>query len=102
MAAVEQWEYWTEFFWANIENEGVREYVKKKWSHFDMPKFAPQTMIPELNAYGKEGWELIHMEPVRAVGNNEDILYQSGGDVSRKDWSNVYFCVFKRKITTSE
>jgi hypothetical protein len=102
MATVEQWEYWTGFFWANIDDNGVREYTKKRWPNWNVPKFAPQTMMPKLNDYGKEGWELIHMEPVRAVGDNQDVLFQSGGDITKKDWSNVYFCVFKRKIISSE
>jgi len=89
---MEKWEYWTGFLWANIESEGAREFIKKRWPDWkNPPKHAPQTMIPKLNNFGEEGWELVHMEPVALVGGSYDILF--GGP----DWSNAYFCVFKRR-----
>jgi len=48
--------------------------------------------MPELNKLGEEGWELVHMEPVAKVGNKGDVLI---GPNYR--WSNIYFCVFKRR-----
>jgi hypothetical protein len=94
---MEQWEYWTGFLWANIENKGARELIKQRWPDWNPPKFAPQTLIPDLNAFGEEGWELVHMEPVRVVGDNNDILFASGGEVGLRNWSHVYLCVFKRR-----
>jgi hypothetical protein len=94
---MEQWEYWTGFLWANATDDETRQYLKNRWPNWQPPKYAPQAMIPELNALGEKGWELVHMEPVRNVGKNHDILYSSGGETVQKDWSNVYFCVLKRK-----
>jgi hypothetical protein len=99
---MEQWEYWTTFCWANIENPGAREYLKKKAPNWNPPKFTPQTMIPDLNAYGEKGWELVHMEPVAEVGNNGDVAFVHGAEVTVRTWSNVYFCVFKRRKQSGE
>jgi hypothetical protein len=93
---MEQWEYWTTFLWANIENQGALEFVQKKFPDWKSAKFAPQTMMPQLDRFGEKVWELVHLEPVRAVGKNMDVFFSSGGEISHTDWSNVYFCVFKR------
>jgi hypothetical protein len=89
---MEKWEYWTGFLWANIENEGARELIKKRWPDWkNPPKYAPQTMIPALNNFGEQGWELVHMEPVAGVvGVNYDMAF-----FDKAEWSNAYFCVFK-------
>jgi hypothetical protein len=91
----EKWEYLTKFIWASIENEGAREYLQGAWPGWQPAKYSPETMIPELNAYGDKGWELVHMEPVGAAGKNRDVGFIAGEAIPR--WSNVYFCVFKRK-----
>jgi len=91
----EKWEYLTKFVWASIENQGAREYIQGAWSDSQPAKYSPETMIPELNAHGDRGWELVHMEPVGAVGKNRDVGFVAG-EVSPR-WSNVYFCVFKRR-----
>lgn len=91
---VEQWEYMTKFVYADINNEGAREYLERTFPDWrNPPKFTPQTMIPELNEYGADGWELVHMQPVAEVGSNGDVLFV--GDL--RQWSHVYFCVFKRR-----
>jgi hypothetical protein len=51
------------------------------------PKYAPQALMPELDALGNEGWELVHMQPVY-VGSNADVLIHS---LSERMWSNAYF-----------
>jgi len=91
---MEKWEYWTGFLWADIENEGAKELIKKIWTDWrEPPRNAPQTMIPQLNNFGEAGWELVHMEPVRRVGRIDYRVYFSG-----EEGSNVYFCVFKRRV----
>ena len=90
----EKWEYLTKFIWASIENEGAREYIHGTWPTWQPAKYSPETMIPELNAYGDRGWELVHMEPVGAAGKNRDVGFVAGEAIPR--CSNVYFCVFKR------
>ena len=95
---MEQWEYYTIFLWANIEHKGVQEYLKKIWPDWNPPKYTPQAMIPELNAFGEEGWELIHREPIHSTGRNFDVGFDTGGgSPAATHWSNVYFCVFKRR-----
>ena len=94
-----QWEYMTEFAWANIEHKGVAEYLANRWPNWKPSKFSPEAMIPHLNEWGKEGWELIHMEPIHSVGKNADVGFSTGGgSPAVTHWSNVYFCVFKRQI----
>jgi hypothetical protein len=94
---LEQWEYWTGFVRAEIDSPGVQDYLKQRWPNWDPPKYAPQAMIPELNKFGAEGWEMVHMEPVREVGKNHDISFFQSGMSASYEWSHVYFCVFKRK-----
>jgi hypothetical protein len=90
---MEQWEYLTKFVTADIKNEGASDFLKRfrpNWKN--PPPYTPETLIPELDDLGTQGWELIHMEPVARVGKKGDVLFTSGGD-----WSNSYFCVFKRR-----
>ena len=51
-------------------------------------------MMPRLDAYGKDGWELVHMQPV-VVGKNADVLAIDSGR-GMASWTSSYFCVFKR------
>jgi hypothetical protein len=91
--AQEKWEYLTEFVWANLETQGVKEYLRTRWPSFKPDKFAPETMMPQLNTRGETGWELVHMQPV-SVGRNSDVSFAS--DVGGP-YTNIYFCVFKRR-----
>lgn len=89
-----RWEYLTRFMWASIENEEAPEYIRKMWPDWEPAKYSPETMIPELDSLGSKGWELVHMQPVGAVGKNRDVGFTAGEGLPR--WSNAYFCVFKR------
>ncbi len=97
METREKWEYLTRFLWASSDNEGAMEYFFDTWPGEKPKKYAPETMIPELNELGIRGWELVHMQPVGAVGKNRDVGFIAGDAIAR--WSNSYFCVFKRKKT---
>jgi hypothetical protein len=89
---MEKWEYLTEFVWANTSNPGWEEYRKQNWPKFAPKQFAPETMIPELNKWGNEGWELVSMEPLPSgIGQSFDLSGTASG------YSNIYFCVFKRR-----
>jgi len=91
---MEKWEYLTEFVFADIENEGVKAFLQERSPNWkNLPKYVPQTMIPHLNTLGERGWELVHMEPVAGVGKNNDVWFTG----TNSSWSNVYFCVFKRR-----
>jgi len=93
----DKWEYLTKFEHAHIDNPGARELIMERWPDWkDLAKYAPQTMMANLNGFGAKGWELVHMEPVAAVGDKGDVLFT--GEFSK--WSNVYFCVFKRTISS--
>jgi hypothetical protein len=89
-----QWEYLTRFLEAKIKKED-QEKLKQRFNKKKLPKFTPESMIPELDELGAAGWELVHMEPVPKVGGKGDVLL---GGVPR--WSNEYFCVFKRAKPT--
>lgn len=85
-----QWEYLTLFLEAKVHKEDA-DKLKQRFDKKRLPKYTPESMIPELDQLGAAGWEMIHMEPVPKVGGKGDILF---GGAPR--WSNRYFCVFKR------
>jgi hypothetical protein len=89
-----KWEYLTRFLFANADNDGAMEYYLRNWPGEKPKKYAPETMIPELNELGGQGWELVHMQPIGGVGKNRDVGFVAGEAMPR--WSNSYFCVFKR------
>lgn len=87
-----QWEYLPIFLKAEARGKEMKAFLAEQ-DEVDKPRrFMPQAMIPELNRLGEDGWELIHMEPVAAVGRKGDVLMDGIG----VRWSNTYFCVFKR------
>ena len=90
---MEKWEYMTRFVAANIETDDVERFLEQSWPHqSQLPKYSPQAMIPELNMWGEQGWEIIHMQPVW-IGKNHDV-HNYGYS---RDYTNVYFCVMKRQ-----
>ena len=92
---MEQWEYSTEFVWADARDGEASEFLQQNYPDWNNPpQYVPQAMIPYLNSRGREGWEMVHMQPV-FVGDNFDVLTH-GGDYRR--WSNAYFCAFKRRL----
>jgi hypothetical protein len=87
---MEHWEYLSTFLVANAKTKESKQYIKDTFNK--KPKaFSPESMIPDLNKLGAEGWELVHMEPVPNLGRNDDVQF----DPYR--WSSTYFCVFKRR-----
>lgn len=87
---MEQWEYLTMFVQANAGRGPIREYVQKRFNRKPR-RHSPESMIPQLDTLGAQGWELVHMQPVARVGRNEDV------QLNTDDWSSQYFCVFKRR-----
>jgi hypothetical protein len=94
MVERQRWEYLVRFMWASKENDGAMEYYLLNYAGQKPRKYSPETMIPELDALGNKGWELVHMEPIGAVGKHEDVGFVAGEGLPI--WSNTYFCVFKR------
>ena len=89
--AQEKWEYMTEFVWADVNGQGVIEYMKKRWPSFKPDKYSPETMVLALNKRGEAGWELVSMQPVRACNDSKVSV---GSEVA----THIYFCAFKRRI----
>jgi hypothetical protein len=94
---MDQWEYLPTFIEANASKKEVKEFLKEAIPDLGKPpRYMPEAMMPQLDEFGAQGWELIHMQPVRAIGKKRDVLFESFG----RRWSHVYFCVFKRKKIT--
>lgn len=91
---MEQWEYLPTYIKAEIDNKELREFLQGQFpERKKLPRYAAESMMPQMNHLGRQGWELVHMEPVADVGRKGDVLFDSSGST----WSNVYFCVFKRR-----
>jgi hypothetical protein len=88
---MQTWEYLTTFVEAEAEREMAYLMETRSWKE-GVPRNTPEAMIPQLNAFGTQGWELVHMEPV-FVGRNADVITM--GDATNR-WTSTYFCVFKR------
>ncbi len=94
---MEQWEYLTELLYANLESQGVKEFMQKSFPDWKKPpKYTPETLIPRLDRLGRQGWELVHMQPIAVV---DDDLILHPGEYGQK--SCVYFAVFNRRLTTT-
>jgi hypothetical protein len=92
---MQRWEYLTIFVKADAKREEAFLRELRDWKD-GMPIHTPEAMIPELNALGADGWELLHMQPV-VVGKNSDVLIADNGSGGRS-WASQYFCVFKRPV----
>lgn len=90
---MEQWEYFTTYVEANVKDRKTRKELQKRFGKRKIPRYMVESLLPQLNQYGTEGWELIHMEPVPGVGKKGNVLFLG----SSRRWSNTYFCVFKRR-----
>lgn len=91
---MQRWEYFTTFLTADV-NTQKRDFIAMFPDIDSTAKYDPRAMIPELDSLGRDGWELVHMEPV-LVGNNLDICIGSTEATSIRPWTHTYFCVFKR------
>lgn len=93
---MDRWEYLTVFVKADARREADFLEQHRSWKS-GIPQYTPEAMIPQLNAYGAQGWELVHMQPA-LVGDKEDILMHDNG--STRAWTSEYFCVFKRPVSS--
>jgi hypothetical protein len=88
-----QWEYLSTFIEANAQAKETREWLKQRFpDRRRFARYAPESLMPELDRLGAAGWELVHMEPVAQVGGKGDVLFPAG-----TKWGRTYFCVFKRQ-----
>jgi hypothetical protein len=89
----DQWEYHLGYI--TTETRLEQAFLQENFPGKRLPRYAVQAALPELNALGEQGWELVQMQPV-SLGENGDVLV-AGGDMRK--WTNTYFCVFKRRKT---
>lgn len=94
---MQQWEYFTTFIVADV-NLQKRDIIAMFPDISTTGKYDPRAMIPELDSLGKDGWELVHMQPV-VVGTNMDVAAGGTEGTTTSTWSKSYFCVFKRPVT---
>ncbi len=90
-----QWEYLSVLL--NADAERVQDYLAAHFTSWQVGRYTPLALIPYLNEYGSQGWELISAQPV-ANGTDEAILVHNaaaGGQAGRI-WTHSYLCFFKR------
>ena len=93
---MEKWEYLSKFIQADAKSNEAKAFLKQYRPNWKKPpQYTPEAMMPELDSLGDQGWELVHMEPVAKVGKKGDVYNGTG------EWSNSYFCVFKRRKPVS-
>ncbi len=90
---METWEYFTTTLVAKTEQTPVP--ITDDIPAGRHPRFSVYTLIPQLNEFGRRGWELVSVEPVQE-GNNGDLRLC---DASSGQWTYTYFAAFKRRIT---
>ena len=91
---MQQWEYLTTFLQADAKSK--TEELKRRFpglkTFFD---YSPLSLLPQLDEWGKEGWEPVSIEPV-FPGERGDVMVNAAGGVAHRGWTHTYFCAFKR------
>ena len=90
-----QWEYYTAFLQAEAQYELPFLEELRDWKE-GIPQYTPEALMPKLNSFGEQGWELVHMQPVQVGSRADVLLFDNSGS---RVWSYTYFCVFKRQKT---
>ncbi len=99
---VAQWEYLTRVFALEKDDEVVIDYMQRQYpgeSWKEMPRYDPLTLEAWLNQCGKEGWELVSLEPAESQGKNGEI--GRNFQTATANWARFYLCVFKRPAQSS-
>jgi hypothetical protein len=88
----EEWEHHV----AILEAYGMKqkEFIQARWPGVKATLYDPRALIPLLDEFGKQGWELVSAQPV-LIGTNGDITYEYSLDAGR--WTHQYLCFFKRR-----
>jgi hypothetical protein len=97
-----QWEYLTRVFVLDKEDEVAIDYIQSEYPDRDwkeLPKYDVLTLEAWLNKCGEEGWELVRLEAVDALGKKGDVgmVYPDAYPAYR----HRYLCVFKRPAADS-
>lgn len=91
------WEYLVRVFTLDKEDEVVIDYILQEYpdrSWKELPKYDPLILEAWLDQCGREGWELVKVEPAETQGKHGDIgrIYSP----STNNWARSYLCIFKR------
>lgn len=89
---MQNWEYYTTTVIADVRETPVP--VADGIPSGDFPKYSVYSLIPQLNEFGSQGWELLSLTPVQE-GRNGDLRT---ADASSGMWTYTYFAVFKRAL----
>ena len=92
---IERWEYWTCFLEADADRE--RQFLVGTLRSEHPPRYTVESLVPSLNRFGQEDWELVSIRPV-VIGNNADVLVFEDTTGSRREWTSTYLCAFKRRL----
>jgi hypothetical protein len=92
-ADVVAWEHLVLYLEADAEKQAA--FLQQRWPGRHFPMYAAQSLMPKLDHYGEQGWELVSIQPV-IVGDNGDILITDRTDGWSGRWAFTYLCVFKR------
>jgi hypothetical protein len=97
-----EWEYMVTTLYANAAEQ--EDFLEHTWPGVTFPRFAPEALVPDLNAMGADGWELVSIEPV-IYGVNGDVLISNSSagvlPLESSSWTNAYQCFFKRRKSAS-
>ena len=90
---MDTWEYFTTTISTDDPNLEVpiQDNIPRKASY---PTYSTYKLIPQLNYFGSQGWELISIEPVQQ-GRNGDLRIP---DTAGGQWTYTFFVAFKRRI----
>lgn len=95
---MQKWEYLTVFFHAEAEKQ-LEELKQRFPSEKNFLPFSPRALVPQLEKYGEEGWELVSIEPVFMGERGDILLFPQTGWAQQglhNPWTHTYFCAFKR------
>ena len=84
---MEEWEHHV----AILEADGLAQsqYLQARWPQFPVAIYDVKALIPLLDDFGQQGWELVSAQPVQ-LGEYQDVLCSGG-------WTHTYLCFFKRR-----
>ncbi|MFN8466331.1 MAG: DUF4177 domain-containing protein [Caldilineaceae bacterium] len=86
------WEYLSTILTADINYPGAWNATQEAVAGWDNPPvYTSEALIPQLNYYGRQGWELVSLQPVQ-IGKDGEVRATSG--------TNSYLAVFKRRQIT--
>lgn len=87
------WEHLVVYLEAVAQQQAA--FLQQKWPGQHFPMYAAQALMPQLDFYGQQGWELVSIQPV-IVGANGDIMIHNPHAGYADRWTFAYLCVFKR------